>query len=260
MKKKPTLGIYGFTGCAGCQLSLLDCEDELVDLFSAADIKVFYEAMSNNDDEALVDIALVEGSINTNKQLQELKEIREKAKVLVAFGSCANHGGVQAMSLGDGNWENRFKQVYGDAKFTVAIPREAQPIHKFVKVDAFIPGCPPSKIQMLRAITQLLFGNQPTYTNSPVCLECKFRENECLLNEGKLCLGPLTMGGCTAPCPTHNTPCIGCWGIIEEANHIAELKLLKEKGFKTEEIIRRFRMFGGSEIVEKIEKLLEVAK
>lgn len=258
MKKKPTLGIYGFTGCAGCQLAILDCEDILVDLFNYVDIKVFFEAMSNNEDIANVDIALVEGSINTNKQLNELKEIRDKAGVLVAFGSCANHGCIQAMALGDGKWEERFTKVYGDAKFTVAIPREAQPIHKFVKVDAFIPGCPPSTLQMLRALTQLLHGNQPTYTNSPVCLECKFRENECLLNDGKLCLGPLTMGGCTAPCPSHNTPCIGCWGIIEEANHTSELQLLKEKGFKTEDIIRRFRIFGGSKIVEKVQKLLEV--
>ena len=258
MKKRPTLGIYGFTGCAGCQLALLDCEDELLDIFSALDIKVFYEAMSNNDDNALVDIALVEGSINTNKQAEELKEIREKAEVLVAFGSCSNHGCVQAMALGDGNWEQRFKRVYGDMKFTVANPREAQPIRKFVKVDAFIPGCPPSKPQMLRALTQLIHGNQPTYTNSPVCLECMFRENECLLYNGKLCLGPLTMGGCTAPCPSHNTPCIGCWGIIDEANHISELKLLKEKGYKAEDIIRRFRIFGGSDIVDKIQKLLEI--
>ncbi|HHE37974.1 MAG TPA: hypothetical protein ENL20_05310 [Candidatus Cloacimonetes bacterium] len=258
MKKKPTLGIFGFTGCAGCQLALLDCEDQLLDLFAAAEIKVFYEAMSNNEDHASVDIALVEGSINTDKQIKELKEIREKSKLLVAFGSCAHHGCVQAMALGDGQWEKRFKGVYGDTKFTVAIPREAQPIHKFVKVDTFITGCPPSTTQMLRALTQLLHGNLPTYTNSPVCLECKLKENECLLLKGELCLGPLTMGGCTAPCPSHNTPCIGCWGIIEEANHTSELKLLKEKGFKTEDIIRRFRMFGGSDIVDKIQKLMEV--
>lgn len=258
MENKPKIGVYGFTGCAGCQLAIIDCEDQLVDIFDAADIKVFYEANSANDDDAEVDVALVEGSINTDEQLEELKEIREKAKILVAFGSCAHHGCVQAMAYQDGKWEERMKEVYGDIEFTVAQPMESNPLHKFVKVDAWIPGCPPSTNQMLMAITQLLNGNLPTYTNSPVCLECKFKENECLLNKGQLCLGPLTMGGCGAACPSHNTPCVGCWGVIEEANHTAELDKLKEEGFTTEEIIRRFRLFAGSDYVDKVKKILEV--
>ncbi len=260
MNNKPTLGVYGFTGCAGCQLAILDCEEQLVDLFEAADIKVFYEAMSNNDDEAEVDIALVEGSINTEKQKEELMEIRKKAKILVAFGSCANYGCIQTMAYGDGKWEERFKKVYGDVKFTVGKAMEAQPISKFVKVDAAIPGCCPSTPQMLMAFTKLLNGYMPVYSNAPVCLECRFNENECLLNKGIMCLGPLTKGGCTAPCPTHNTGCVGCWGIIDEANHSAELELLIEKGFKKEDIIRKFRIFGGNIIAEKIDELLEVAK
>ena len=255
MSNKPTLGVYGFTGCAGCQLALLDCEDQLIDLFEAADIKVFYEAMSNNDDDAEVDIALVEGSINTDKQREELVEIRRKAKTLVAFGSCASYGCVQAMAYGDGKWEERFKKVYGDVEFTVGKAFEAQPIHKFVKVDVIIPGCSPSTHQMLTAITKLLNGNLPEYTNAPVCLECRLHENECLLNKGILCLGPLTKGGCTAPCLSHNTPCVGCWGIIEEANHSAELELLIENGYKIEDIIRKFRIFGGSKISEQYMKL-----
>lgn len=258
MKKKPTLGVFGFTGCAGCQLAILDCEDQLVSLFEAADIKVFYEAMSNNDDDAHVDVALVEGSINTDEQLKELKEIREKAGILIAFGSCAHHGCVQAMAFGDGKWEERFKKIYGDAKFTVAQPMESTPIHKFVKVDGWIPGCPPSTNQMLKAIAMLLNGILPTYKNSPVCLECKFKENECLLNKGEMCLGPLTMGGCGAACPTHNTGCVGCWGIIEEANHKSELAKLLDSGFTREEIIRQFKLFGGSDYADKVKSLLEV--
>jgi len=255
MSNKPTLGIYGFTGCAGCQLALLDCEDQLVDLFKAADIKVFYEATSNNDDNAEVDIALVEGSINTDKQKEELFHIRRKAKTLVAFGSCASYGCVQAMAYGDGKWEERFKKVYGDVEFTVGKAFEAQPIHKFVKVDATIPGCSPGTHQMLTAITKLLNGNLPVYTNAPVCLECKLHENECLLKKGILCLGPLTQGGCTAPCILHNTPCVGCWGVIEEANHSAEIELLIKNGYKIEDIIRKFRIFGGSKISEQYMKL-----
>ncbi|HDS09753.1 MAG TPA: hypothetical protein ENN73_05940 [Firmicutes bacterium] len=257
MGDKPRIGVYGFTGCAGCQLAIIDCEDQLADIFAAADIKVFYEASSSNDYDAEVDVALVEGSINTDKQLEELNYIRRKAKILIAFGSCAHHGCVQGMALGDGNWEERWRKVYGDIKMEVAQPMEAQPLHKFVKVDGWIPGCAPNTTQMLRAITSLLNGHLPTYTNSPVCLECKFKENDCLLTKGQLCLGPLTMGGCGAACPSHNTPCIGCWGVIEEANHQAELKKLIKEGFTEEEIIRRFRLFAGSDYVDKVKKLLE---
>ena len=257
MKDKPSLGFYSFTGCAGCQLAILDCEDQLLDIFSAVNVRVFYEAMSDNDDEAKVDIALVEGSINTDEQMEELKAVREKAKILIAFGSCAHHGCVQAMANGDGKWEERFKKVYGDAEFTVAKPMETRPLHEFVKVDGWIPGCPPGTSQMLKALTQLINGSPPTYTNSAVCLECKFKENECLLNKHIMCLGPLTMGGCGAPCPSQNMPCVGCWGIIEEANHASELKKLIEYGFSKEEIIRRFRLFGGSDIVDKVSELLE---
>ena len=260
MERKPTLGVYGFTGCAGCQLAIIDCEDQLVDLFAAADIKVFYEAMSNNDDEAEVDVALVEGSINTEKQKEELLEIRKKAKILVAFGSCSSYGCVQTMANGDGKWAERFKQVYGDVEFTIGKALESQPISNFVKVDLTIPGCSPSTPQMLMAFTKLLSGNVPVYSNAPVCQECKFKENECLLNKDILCLGPLTKGGCTAPCPSHNTGCVGCWGIIDEANHNAELKLLIEKGFKTEDIIRKFSIFGGGKIAEKIDEIMEGVK
>jgi len=260
MKTKPTLGVYGFTGCAGCQLAILDCEDELIDIFSAVDIKVFYEAMSNNEDEAHVNVALVEGSINTEKQIAELKEIREKADILVAFGSCAHHGCVQAMALSDGKWEERLKEVYGDVSFTVTKPCEAQPVHKFVKVDTFIPGCPPHKNIILRSLTQLINGMLPVYGITPVCLECKFKENDCLLKKGIICLGPLTMSGCEAACPSQNNPCVGCYGIVDEANHKSELKLLLKEGYSKEEIIRKFRLYGGSDIVEKISKLLEVER
>jgi sulfhydrogenase subunit delta len=257
MKNTPTLGIYGFTGCAGCQLAVLDCEDQLLDIFSAVDIKVFYEATSGNDDEANVDIALVEGSINTDQQAENLKKIREKAKILIAFGSCAHHGCVQAMANGDGKWEERFRRVYGNINFTVAMPMEPQPLHNLVKVEGWIPGCPPGTAQMLGALAQLINGNMPTYTESPVCLECKFNENECLINKGIMCMGPLTMGGCTAPCPTQNMPCVGCWGIIEEANHLSEMNKLKEYGYTTEEILRRFRLFGGSDMADKVSALME---
>ncbi len=259
MSRKPTIGVFGFTGCAGCQLAIIDCEDQLVDIFTAADIKVFYEANSANDDEAKIDVAFIEGSINTDKQLAELKEIRERATYVIAFGTCANNGGCQAMAYQDGKWEERFKYVYGDAKLTVAQPQESTPIHKYVKVDGYIPGCPPSTNQMLKAITSLLNGSLPTYTNSPVCLECKFKENDCLLNKGILCLGPLTMGGCGAPCPTHNTGCIGCWGVIDEANHASEYTKLLEEGFSKEDILRKFKLFAGSDFDEgKVQKLLEV--
>jgi len=261
MGKKPKVGFYGLTGCAGDLLNIINCEDELVELFDIFEIKSFVMASSAKDESVHLDIAFVEGSVSTEKDLEDLKEIRKKSDMLVAIGHCAAFGGVQAMHLGDGKWKDRYKKVYGDENaVTLTRPMEPKPLSAYVKVDYVIPGCPISKEQFLHAAGRLLLGTVPNLYTFAVCAECKWKENECLLMKGLPCLGPLTRGGCGAICPSFGVPCIGCWGPVDEENISSEFKLLLEKGYAREEIIRRFRIFGGSERAEKLKKLLGVKK
>ena len=261
MGKKPKVGFYGLTGCAGDLLNIINCEDELVELFDVFEIKSFVMASSAKDESVHLDIAFVEGSVSTEKDLEDLKEIRKKSDMLVAIGHCAAFGGVQAMHLGDGKWKDRYKKVYGGEKaVTLTKPMEPKPLSAYVKVDYVIPGCPISKEQFLHAAGRLLLGTVPNLYTFAVCAECKWKENECLLMKGLPCLGPLTRGGCGAICPSFGVPCIGCWGPVDEENISSEFKLLLEKGYAREEIIRRFRIFGGSERAEKLKKLLGVKK
>ncbi|RKZ16977.1 NADH:ubiquinone oxidoreductase [bacterium] len=261
MGKKPKVGFYGLTGCAGDLLNIINCEDELVELFDIFEIKSFVMASSAKDESVHLDIAFVEGSVSTEKDLEDLKEIRKKSNMLVAIGHCAAFGGVQAMHLGDGKWKERYKKVYGGEKaVTLTKPMEPKPLSAYVKVDYVIPGCPISKEQFLHAAGRLLLGTVPNLYTFAVCAECKWKENECLLMKGLPCLGPLTRGGCGAICPSFGVPCIGCWGPVDEENISSEFKLLLEKGYDKEEIIRRFRIFGGSERAKKLKKLLGVKK
>ena len=253
-KQSPKIGVYGFTGCAGDQLMILNCEDQLVDLFGATEIRSFVMAKSDNH-EGELDVALIEGSISTEEQLKRLKEIRERSKVMIAIGTCACHGGPQAMKLGEGKWEEMYKKVYGNAKINVSKAFEAQPIDAFVKVDMYIPGCPIDKTEFLGAVSKLVAGRHPYLLKAPVCLECRWKENPCMLYAGRFCAGPLTKSGCGAVCPTHNLPCVGCWGPTDDLNVSSEYQLLKEKGYDPDEITKKIKKFGGARVAQLVKDL-----
>ena len=250
----PRVGIYGFTGCAGDQLMILNCEDRLVDLFGAVDVLSFAMAKSDNTDEEL-DVAFVEGSISTEEQLEHLKDIRSRAKVLVAIGTCACWGGPQAMKLEEGGFDDRYKGVYGDAEIAVSKAFEAQPVDAFVKVEMKIPGCPIDKTEFLSAISKVVAGRHPHFYMFPVCTECKWKENPCLLLEGGFCAGPLTKAGCGAVCPSHGIPCVGCWGPTDDLNLSGEYNLLLEKGYGHDEIVTKMKKFGGAGVAKLIKDL-----
>ncbi len=251
--KKPRIGVYGFTGCAGDQLLIIHTEDEIVNLFNAADIKSFVMA-SSNPEEGPLDVAFIEGSVSTEENLHHLKEIRQRAKILVAIGNCAVSGGPQAMYTEDGKYQERLKTVYGDIKFDVE-PLEATPIDKHVTVDYYIPGCSISQKQTFATITRLLHGAEPEPYPHPVCHECKLNENHCILLDKKFCLGPLTMGGCDSACINHNRPCVGCWGPNYDANFKEHFKLLQSFGISKEEIVQRIRNYGGQKILEYLKEM-----
>jgi len=253
-RQSPKVGIYGFTGCAGDQLMILNCEDQLVDLFGATEIRSFVMAKSDNH-EGDLDVAFIEGSISTEEQLKRLKEIRDRARLVVAIGTCACHGGPQAMKLGEGKWDEMYKKVYGSAKIHVSKAFEAQPIDAFVKVDLYIPGCPIDKGEFLGSVSKLVAGRHPYLFTAPVCLECRWKENPCILYAGRFCGGPLTKAGCGAVCPSHNLPCVGCWGPTNDLNVSSEYKLLKEKGYDPDEILKKIRKFGGANVAKLLKDL-----
>ncbi len=228
---------------------ILNCEDQLLDVLGAVDMQSFVMAKSDNT-EGELDIAFVEGSISTEEQAERVKNIRARSKMLIAIGTCACHGGPQAMKLEEGWFEERFRKVYGDAKIEISKAFEAQPVDAVVKVDMHIPGCPIDKGEFLEAVTKLVAGRHPHLYKFPVCAECKWKENACLLLAGKFCAGPLTKAGCGAICPSHNLPCVGCWGPTDDLNVSAEYKLLKEKGYRPEEILQKVKKFGGANIAK----------
>jgi coenzyme F420-reducing hydrogenase gamma subunit len=249
---KPKVGVYGLTSCAGDQLAILNLEDELLELAGAVDIIDFPMAVSGNDQKTPLDIAFVEGSVVNSHDVEYLKRIRERASLLVAIGTCAVWGGVPA-AANEIPREKLKQQVYGaEGKDFDSIP--AQPLCSFVKVDYNIPGCPMEKGHFLKAVASLLHGDLPLLPTYAVCTECKMKENICLLQErNHLCLGPITVAGCEALCPSHSVPCQGCRGPLEEANVASEVSLFREKGYTIEDIRKRIRAFAApAEVIQSI--------
>lgn len=252
----PKIGIYGLTGCGGDQLTILNCEDKLVDMFALANIQSFVMAKSDNI-EGDMDLALVEGSVSTKEQEEHLKDVRERAKILIAIGNCACYGGPQAAEYGLGNWEESFKEIYGDVETEHTVALEPKPLSDYVEVDYCLPGCPIDKYEFMALLARLLHGISPDDYPLPVCAECKWKQNHCLLLEGKICLGPITQAGCDAVCPGHNIGCVGCRGPVKGANFASEIDMLLDMGYDKEDIINRMRMYGGSKAAEMLKKAFE---
>lgn len=254
IKDKLKIGIYELTGCAGDALLILDCEKELVDIFKAADIQSFLMAKSDNIDGEM-DVAFVEGSVSTEREKKEILDIRKRAETVVAIGICACFGGIQAAFLDKKDWEKNFKKVYGDNKMTHTKPLQSKPIDAYIKVDYYLPGCPIGKEQFLSTFNRILRGNPPELYRFPVCVECKWNENDCLLNKDILCLGPVTRAGCGSICINHNLPCVGCWGPVENANLTSEFQLLREKEFDYDFIKKKMANFSGTGIADFLGEL-----
>jgi sulfhydrogenase subunit delta len=258
---RPKIGIYGLTGCAGDQLNILNCEDALLELFDIFEFPSFVMASSAHDESVKLDIAFVEGSVSTEKDLEDLKKIRKKSNILVAIGHCAVNGGVQSMFMGDDRWIDRYAKVYGH-KSAVKLTRPLVPqsVVSTVKVDAVLPGCPIEKEPFLHIAGLLSQGIIPRTPDYPVCAVCRWKENECLLLRGDLCLGPLTTAGCGAICPSFSVPCIGCWGPIEEENIDSEALLLIANKHSIESVVKRMAVFGGTDRTGSLKTMHEMLR
>jgi sulfhydrogenase subunit delta len=240
--KRVRLAIAGLTACSGCQLTLLNCEDELPEVLSRFELVYFPMGESGSVVDARFDAAIVEGAVSTPEDLATLFRLRNASRLLVAYGTCALFGGVAAMNNRTCSREDLLMTVYGPEKELDTFP--PAPLGSFVSVDWTITGCPPEKHDIVELLAALKAGTLPPVSSYPVCTECRSRENLCLLLEKKeLCLGPIVQGGCNARCPATGIVCEGCRGPVREANVAQELELLLERGFGKEEIERRMSRF-----------------
>ncbi len=243
---KPKIGIFGLSGCWGEQIVILNCEDQLFDILGAVEIVDFLGGSSMNDKEGPLAVAFVEGSVANEREEKQLRGIRDRARILVACGTCACFGGVGAMDAA-GSREEVIHEVYGaDGPAAGWDIGPHQPLANIVKVDLSIPGCPIEKTEFLRATASLLNGDLPELPTYPVCLECKMLENDCLLiSRGLPCAGSVTVAGCGARCPSFNVACIGCRGPVEEPNTASLERILVEKEQHAEDIRRKIRTFAA---------------
>jgi sulfhydrogenase subunit delta len=213
---KPKLAVWKFSSCDGCQLSLLDCEDELLAVAGAVEIAYFPEA-TRTVVEGPYDVSLVEGSITTPHDLERIKQVREQSKFLITIGACATAGGIQAL--------RNFKDVHDFISIVYATPTYISTLEKstaiadHVPVDFELRGCPINKYQLVEVISALLNGRNPNTPAYSVCVECKQRGIPCVMvSKGVPCLGPVTHAGCVALCPSYNRGCFGCYGPMESPN------------------------------------------
>jgi coenzyme F420-reducing hydrogenase gamma subunit len=251
---KPKIAFFDFASCEGCQLAILNCEDALLDLLDLVDIVEFREAIS--DKAPRYDIAFVEGSINREEDADRLRDIRARAKLLVALGACAAIGNVQSRSNAAAPAAN-FARVYGEqARDRVQVDPEHWPLwahtrvralHEVVKVDYTLRGCPIAPTEFLHLLGAVIAGSRPRFPRAPVCTECKRAGNRCVFERGDTCLGQVTWAGCEAICVTQGFRCDGCRGLLPGANLDAHRALLRESGLSDAEIDSRYRLFCASQ-------------
>jgi coenzyme F420-reducing hydrogenase gamma subunit len=240
-KRKPKLAVFKFASCDGCQLSLLDLEDELLELAGAVEIANFLEA-SRAVVKGPYDLTLVEGSITTPHDAERVKEIRRASKALVTIGACATAGGIQALRNGK-DVKEFISAVYATPAYIDTL-ETSTPIAAHVPVDFELRGCPIDRRQLLDVVTAFLNGRRPNISGHTVCLECKIAGNVCVLVLGTPCLGPVTHSGCGALCPAHTRGCYGCFGPSETPNTTSLSAKWKTLRASEGEIARAFKTFN----------------
>jgi len=241
---RPRLAVWKFASCDGCQLSLLDCEDELLAISGAVEIAYFPEARRATP-KGRFDLSLVEGSITTPHDAERILDVRRRSRSLVTIGACATAGGVQAL--------RNFADVKEYASVVYARPDYIQtlatstPIAAHVPVDFELRGCPISKRQLVEVISAFLVGRRPVTPPHSVCLECKLKGNVCVtVAHGTPCLGPITHAGCGALCPSYNRGCYGCYGPKETPNAPAMSGRLAQLGMDQAALGRVYRTFNAA--------------
>lgn len=238
------LAVWKFASCDGCQLSILDCEDELLQIASAVDIVHFLEATSRIE-PGPYDLSLVEGSVTTPRDAARIQEIREVSKKLVTIGACATAGGIQALR-NFGDHAEMMRAVYAKPEYIDTLATSTA-ISAHVPVDFELRGCPVDKGQLLEVIVAFLHGRAPAIRAHSTCMDCKARGTVCVtVAHGTPCLGPVTHAGCGALCPAYNRGCYGCFGPSEDAKPEALAKGMLERGVRRPEVYRLLSNFNAA--------------
>ena len=241
--RKPKLAVWKFASCDGCQLSILNCEDELLSIAGEVEIAHFLEA-SRASARGPYDLSLVEGSITTEQDAARIQQVRRASKYLVTIGACATAGGIQAL--------RNFSDVQEFMSIVYATPEHVEildtstPIADHVPVDFELRGCPINKIQLLDTISAFLHGRRPNTPPHSVCVECKLIGTVCVMvAHGTPCLGPVTHAGCGAICPSYGRGCYGCFGPKETPNTASLGDSWRRLGAGDRDLVHAFRSFNA---------------
>ena len=241
MSGGPSLAVWKFASCDGCQLSLLDCEEDLLPLAGEVDIAYFLEA-GRARVEREYDVSIIEGSVTTEHDAERLRDIRARSRRVIAIGACATAGGIQALR-NFADVDDFVSVVYASPQY-ISTLQNSTPASENVLVDFELQGCPPNKHQLLEVISAFVNERRPAIGNHSVCVECKRRGNVCVMvAHGTPCLGPLTHAGCGALCPTYHRGCYGCFGPMEAPNADSLAAWMKQHGVEDRDIVRMYRTF-----------------
>lgn len=240
---KPSLAVFKFASCDGCQLQLLDVQGKLLEIAGRVRIDHFLEA-SSRVVPGPYDVGLVEGSISTPEDIERIAEIRRQCRFLVTIGACATAGGIQALR----NWgriDEFLGAVYASPDYIRTLERSTA-IADHVPVDFELRGCPIDTRQLVDLVTSVVLGRRPRVPGHSVCVECKARGTVCVaVARGIPCLGPVTQAGCGAICPAHDRECFGCYGPAEAANLVPLTERYESRGTPRAELVRLVRSFNG---------------
>ena len=243
-RHRPRLAVWKFASCDGCQLTLLNCEDQLLTLAGAVEIAYFPEA-TRAVVEGPYDLSLVEGSVTTPTDLQRSQEVRAASRRLVTIGACATSGGVQALR-NFADVEDFTAAVYAHPEYIATLDRST-PIAAHVPVDYELRGCPIDRSQLLEVLAAFLHRRRPRISSESVCMECKRRGNVCVtVAHGTPCLGPVTHAGCGALCPSYDRGCYGCFGPAETTNTVSLSRRLRELDMSERDLGRVFATFNAA--------------
>lgn len=242
--RKPRLAVWKFASCDGCQLSLLDCEDELLAIAGAIDIAYFPEA-TRGEIKGVYDLSLVEGSITTAHDADRIHEIRRRSKTLVSIGACATAGGIQALR-NFADVREYMSLVYAHPEYIQTLETSTA-ISEHVHVDFELRGCPINKGQLIDVVSAFLSGRRPNTPAHSVCIQCKLKGNVCVMvAKATPCLGPVTHDGCGALCPSYDRGCYGCFGPKETPNAPSLSGWLAGMGMNSKTLERIYRTFNAN--------------
>jgi coenzyme F420-reducing hydrogenase gamma subunit len=243
---KPKIAIFDFACCEGCQLQIVNLEEEILDLLGVADVVEWREARSEKSDE--YDIAIVEGSITRMEDEERLKLIRSRAKVLIALGACATIGGVNKRKNNFEDLAEVKKCVYGKAASKPHLHTGlTKAVDEVVDVDYYVHGCPIDRKEFTYIVRSLLMGKKPEIPEYPVCVECKANGNPCLWEYDQVCLGPIIRAGCGARCPSNGFRCFGCRGYVDNPNVEAARDVINRFGLNIDDLKTKMVLFGSQQ-------------